>query len=271
MAKPERGPARQLIGLPFTRERVPLGKLSVHPKVQRSFKPKWAAELAKSFDESAIDELWVVRVGKWLYVFDGQHRMAAIKLYIGDGWEFVDVPCRIYDGLETATLAKLTGNKNNALAWTAIAEFRREVLANDATAVAIDKMVKSLGLVVREDTTPNTVRAVKALRQVYGWPPNGPEVLAWTISILHEAWPEDASGLHQSLIKGAAFVFQKHGAVLDRAGLLHRMRAHLTPDGVLGQARAYARATGISVPQAVYSVLLRSYNTGRRRGRIDEE
>lgn len=270
MAKPERQHSRQLVGLPFTRERIPLGKLSVHPKVQRSFKPKWAAELAKSFDESAIDELWVVRAGKWLHVFDGQHRMSAIKLYVGDGWEFVDVPCRVYDDLDTETLAKLTGNKNASLAWTAIAEFRREVLANDPTAVAIDKTVRSLGLIVREDTSSNTVRAVKALRQVYGWRPNGPEVLAWTMAILHEAWPDDASALHQSLVKGTALVFQKHGDVLERVGMLHRMRAHMTPDGVLGQSRAYARATGISVPQAVYSVLLRSYNTSRRSGRIEE-
>lgn len=259
-----------LAGIKYQEINVPLGDLSVHPKVQRAFRPKWAAAIAKDFDESALDLLWVSREGGHLYIFDGQHRFGAVKLYLGDGWETIPIRCRVYDNLDTPTLATLTGAKNAQLSWTAIAEFRREVLALDPAAMDIARILKASGLVVREDTTPQTVRAVTALRQVYAWRPDGPHVLAYTVALLHEAWPNHGAALHQSLLKGVGTLVLRHGQNIDRANLLHRLSAHSSPDIVLGQARAYARATGISVTQAIASVVLRSYNTGRRSGKLEE-
>lgn len=261
-------PARILAGLPYELTRIPLGKLSVHPTVQRAFRPKWAQKIAKTFDESAFDVLWVNRQGKNLQIFDGQHRAEASKIYLGDGWEVVEVPCRIYDNLDTATLATLTGGKNNSLNWTAIAEFRRAVLANDPVAVAISKMLRGLGLKVREDSRPDTVRAVKALRDVYGWAPDGPSLLTMTVAFLHEAWPEDQDALHQCMIRGAALFFRKHGGEIDLPGFLHRLRAYDSATVVLGKARNYAASTGVGIPQAVLATLQRTYNTKRRVGKV---
>lgn len=268
MRKSSAVPARILAGLPYELARVPLGELSVHPQVQRAFRGKWAQKIAKGFDESAFDVLYVNRQGKKLFIFDGQHRKAAAEIYLGSGWEVVEVPCRIYDNLDTATLATLTGGKNNSLNWTAIAEFRRAVLANDPVAVAISKILKGLGLKVRENSQPDTVRAVKALRDVYGWTPDGPALLTMTVAFLHEAWPEDQDALHQCMIKGAALFFRKHGADVDLAGLLHRLRAYDSATRVLGKARNYAESTGVGLPQAVLSTFQRTYNTKRRSGRL---
>ena len=266
-------PARILAGLPYELARVPLGDLSVHPRVQRAFRPKWAPEsLAKHFDESAFDTIWGTCTGGQ----DAPHlrrpapesgcRKALSK---GTGWEVVEVPCRIYDNLDTATLATLTGGKNNSLNWTAIAEFRRAVLANDPVAVAIEKMLKGLGLKVREDgKRPDTVRAVKALRDVYGWAPDGPALLAMTVAFLHEAWPEDKDALHQCMIKGSPRSFQKTRQQHRPPGLLHRLRAYDNATVILGKGRNYAESTGVTVPQAILATLQRTYNTKRRSGKV---
>lgn len=263
-----RTPPRILAGLPYELARIPLGKLSVHPQVQRAFRSKWAQKIAKTFDESAFDVLYVNRQGKNLFVFDGQHRKAAAEIYLGIGWEVVEVPCRIYSNLDTATLATLTGGKNNSLNWTAIAEFRRAVLANDPVAVAITKMLKGLGLKVREDSHLDTVRAVKALRDVYGWAPDGPALLTMTVAFLHEAWPDDTDALHQCMIKGTALFFRKHGGDIDLPGLLHRLRAYDNATVILGKGRNYAESTGVTVPQAILATLQRTYNTKRRSGKV---
>lgn len=84
-----RTPPRILAGLPYELARIPLGKLSVHPQVQRAFRSKWAQKIAKTFDESAFDVLYVNRQGKNLFVFDGQHRKAAALL---DAAPFCTIP-----------------------------------------------------------------------------------------------------------------------------------------------------------------------------------
>lgn len=265
----KRKTARVLQGLPYETIRIPLGKLSVHPKVQRQLRPKWAARIAKDFDESAFDVLYVNRQGKNLFIFDGQHRAEAAKIYLGDGWEVVEVPCRVYDDLDIPALATLTGGKNNSLNWTAIAEFRRAVLAGDPVAVAISKMLKGFGLYVHEDSNPNSVRAVKALRDVYGWTPDGPALLTLTVGLLHTAWPEDKDALHQVLIRGMALFLRKHGEEIDRDAFLHRLQAHVGASVLLGQARNYAAATGVSTAHGALKKLQDTYNTKRRSGRLN--
>lgn len=266
--QPDRG--RKFDAIPFQRARVPLGKLLVHPKVQRPFRAGWAKEIAESFDETAMDDLWVNREKGKLYVFDGQHRCAAIRQYIGDGWEFVDVPCRIYDNLDIASLARLTGRKNYQRRWTQIAEFLRAVQAQEPTAVAINAIVRQLGLRVAETSAACNVRAVRALHQVFEWKPDGPTVLKNTLLILREAWPEDVNAFHENLIKGLAHLLHKHGSAVDRDRLLRRLQGSHSPIALIGQGRAHADAIGVSKQFGMLKVLVRSYNTGLRSGKLDE-
>lgn len=261
---------RQFNALPFESASLSLGVLKPHPVVQRTFVPAHAGRIAKQFNENKLGTIWVTKRGRDYLVFDGQHRIAAIKEYLGEGWEHVDVPCRVYKSLDDKTCADLTSGINDSKRWTPIDKFRTDFVAGEAVVVDIVRILRGHGLEVQAAPGRSVVRAVGSLRTVYGWKPNGPEVLSCALGFLHEAWPDDLYAYDGELIRAFALLFQKYGQVLDRAALLHRMSAKHSPDIILGQGRSFAKATGRQVAQGVLSTIVHAYNTGRRSGKIEE-
>lgn len=255
---------------PFEFAMVPLGKIVPHPIVQRAIRLSHVERIAKTFDQNLLGVLSINKRGRDLLVFDGQHRAAAMKQYLGDGWQVVDVPCHIYKNLDDRACARIANGLNTFKLWTPIDRFRSEVTAGDPVALDITRLLLSFGVTVQNAASANTIRAVGVLRQIYGWKPDGRDALASTVGLLHEAWPDDVGALDGQLMLGTALLFQKHGHALDRRALLHKLAARRTADTVLGQGRQLAKATGYSTAQGVCAVLVRTYNTGRRTGTIEE-
>jgi hypothetical protein len=193
-----------------------------------------------------------------------------VKLYLGDGWEAVEVPCRLYRNLDDQTCAALTNGLNNGKAWKPIDKFTNDVVAGESVAVDITTMLRGHGLTVRPTASATTVRAVTTMRAIYGWKPDGRSVLDGALGILHEAWPEDANALDGEILRATALLLLKHGHVIERPALLHRLSARHSPDVLVGQGRSFAKATGVSIAHGILSTLVRAYNTGRRSGKLAE-
>src|SRR3974390_904680 len=86
---------------------VPLAQLRVNPLAQRDLNPARVAKLAAAFDPELMDAPTVNHRGDLYYLIDGQHRIAALKLWM-PSWEKdgQQVQCWMYEGLSEAEEAE---------------------------------------------------------------------------------------------------------------------------------------------------------------------
>ena len=85
---------------------VPLAQMRINPLAQRDLNQAWVAKLAAGFDLEQIGAPVVSHRGGWYYLIDGQHRIEALKLWLGS-WEGQQVQCWCYEGLTEAQEAEL--------------------------------------------------------------------------------------------------------------------------------------------------------------------
>ena len=71
---------------------VPLAQLRVNPLAQRDLNHARVTGLAAAFDPELMDAPTVNHRGDWYYLIDGQHRIAALKLWM-PSWESQQVQC----------------------------------------------------------------------------------------------------------------------------------------------------------------------------------
>lgn len=250
---------------PFQHEWLWLEELRVHPKVQRGFKKKWAEHIAANFDPDAFGEIYVTRAAKGYLIWDGQHRVAAAKIALGEKQK---VYCRVYD-LDTADVADRSLKLNDAKRWMALDRFGLRVISGEPTALAIKKTLGKYGLCVGRSRGPAVVQAVTACDWVFT-KAGGAETLDWVVRILNGAWGRDPDAYDQRLLRGAALVCNRYNGDIHDADLQDKLSKQGGPGRLLGRARDLAKAAGESVPRAVAEVITNEYNKGRRTTRLAE-
>jgi hypothetical protein len=104
--------------------------------------------------------------GGWYYLIDGQHRIAALKLWLGS-WEGQQVQCWCYEGLTEAQEAEVFLTLNDTLAVHAFARFKVSVQVGRGTEGDIDRIVRALGLRISQGRAGGGIAAVATLRRVY--------------------------------------------------------------------------------------------------------
>ena len=77
---------------------VPLTQMRVSPLAQRDLNQARVNRLAAVFDIEQMGAPTVSHRGGWYYLIDGQHRIEALKLWLGF-WEDQQVQCWCYEGL----------------------------------------------------------------------------------------------------------------------------------------------------------------------------
>jgi ParB-like nuclease domain len=80
---------------------VPLAQMRVNPLAQRDLRPARVSRLAAVFDLEQMGVPTVSHRGDWYYLIDGQHRIAALKQWLGT-WQDQQVQCWAYEGLTEA-------------------------------------------------------------------------------------------------------------------------------------------------------------------------
>ena len=142
---------------------VLLAQMRVNPLAQRDLNPARVAKLAAGFDLEQIGAPVVSRRGGWYYLIDGQHRIEALKLWLG-AWEGQQVQCWCYEGLTEAQEAELFLKLNDTLAVHAFAKFKVSVQAGRDTEADIDRIVRALGLRIANSRAGGGIAAVATLR-----------------------------------------------------------------------------------------------------------
>ena len=177
---------------------VPLSKMTVSGRIQRDLKPSRVAHLVSVFD---LDDFGLpvvnLREGKY-YIIDGQHRIEALKEWLGNGWEEQKVECRVYEGLSESEEADMFDRLNDVLAVRAFDRFKNRVIAQRDVELRIYRIVESESLCISRDKVPGAIGAVDTLRKVYMR--SDGDTLARTLRIIRD--PFGNAGFEAQIIDG---------------------------------------------------------------------
>src|SRR5262249_34312436 len=182
---------------------VPLAQMRVNPLAQRDLNQARVSALAAAFDPELMDAPTVNHRGDWYYLLDGQHRIAALKLWM-PSWENQQVQCWTYEGLSEAEEAERFLALNDTLPVRAFAKFKVSIQAGRDVEGDLDRIVRALGLRIARGN--GGISAVATLRRVYTR--GGPAVLSRALRIIHDAYGE--AGLEGPVIDGISMLCQRY-------------------------------------------------------------
>jgi hypothetical protein len=240
------------------RDWVRLGDARVNPIVQREFVPAKADRLAIDFDPESFG-LPVVNVRDGhAYVIDGQHRLAALKIWLGEGWEDQKFEAEIYDGLTEAEEAEAFLKRNDAMSVNAYNKFRIAVVAGREDEQTVAGIVLREGLTItRDKDADGRVMAVGTMLRIYRRA--GGDVLRRTLAIIRDAYGQ--VGLEAATLSGMAMVVQRYDALDDAQMVVRLAKAQGGVAGMLARAERSRKETGNPKHFCVAGAIVDTYNS----------
>lgn len=237
---------------------VKLGDVQVNPIVQREFVPGKAADLAAHFNPEHFGTPVVnLRDGR-AWMIDGQHRAAALRIWLGDGWEDQQFEAEIYDGLTEAEEADTFLKRNDSMAVNAFNKFRIAVVAGHEDEQTVAGIVLRQGLTITRDRDAELrVVAVGTLLRVYRRA--GGDVLGRVLAILRDAY--GAPGLDAPVISGMAMVVHRYDNLDDKELVARLAKAAGGVGAVLGKAERARRETGNPKHFCVAGAIVDTFNS----------
>lgn len=236
---------------------VPISRMNVSPMAQRDLNQSRVDRIVATFDLEQIGTPTVNKRDGVFYVIDGQHRIEALRC-IGYGDQ--QVQCWAYEDLTEQDEAEKFLKLNDYLAVNALAKFRVGVQAGREDECDIDRVVRSLGLVVSADKVVGGIGAVGTLRRVYERA--GAAGLKQALLLVRDAYGD--AGLEAAVIDGLGLFVQRYTTEMDIERVVTRLGgAHGGVNGLLGKADALRRATGNAKAHCVAAAAVEIVNGGR--------
>ena len=237
---------------------VPLNRMRVNEAAQRSFNLTWATELASAFSLEGMGNLTVNQRGEWWHIIDGQHRAAALKMWLGDGnWNEQTVECRTYKELTDEQEAELFLRLNDRLRTASFDEFRVAVKAGRETESEVDRLVRDAGLVISR--TKGGISATGTLMRVYRR--GGPEVLARTLAVIRQSYGE--AGFESAVIDGIGLFLQRYSSQISDDKVTAKLSAAAGGAlGLINRANQLRLQTGSHKSQCVAAAVVDIANRG---------
>jgi hypothetical protein len=240
---------------------VPLIQVKVNPLAQRELKPARVDKLATEFDPEQFGSPTVNHRDESYFVIDGQHRIEAFKVWLGEGnWEDQQIQCWTYDGLTEDEEAEVFLKLNDTLAVNAMSKFRVGVQAGRQDECDVDRIVRSQGLRVSTDKSDGAVSAVNTLMRVYRRAE--PDTLARTLKVIKFAYGDP--GLEAAVIDGLGLFCDRYNGDIEDDRLIKRLsKAMGGVNALLGKAEKLRKDTGSAKAHCVAAAAVEIYNAGR--------
>lgn len=182
------------------------------------------------------------------YIIDGDHRVAAVSQWLGEGWESQQIECRVYSGLTEAEEAELFLSLNDKLTVSAMDKFRVSVNAGREDEMRVQALVEKQGLCISRERIPNSIGSVTTLMRVYRRS-NG-DILSKALRIIRDAYGDP--GFEQTVIDGLAHVCQRYNGTIEEKQAIDTLAsAKGGVNGLLGRAEVLRKQTGNSKSQCV--------------------
>lgn len=198
---------------------VRLGQMAIPTLAQRDFRPHRAEKIFAEFD---IDRFGVPALsfrGGVYYIIDGQHRIEAIKRWIGQGWEDQRIECRVFEGLTEAQEADYFLKLSDTLPIATFDRFRIAVNAGYHAEVEIKRVVEQEGLRIAKNKGEGNVQCVGTLKKVYAR--SDAKTLAKTLRIVRDAFGDTA--MQALVIDGIAHFVQRYDRLADETLAKHKL------------------------------------------------
>lgn len=239
---------------------VPLTKVNVCAAAQRELKQSRVDFLASEFDPEMFGFPVVNLRASNYYVIDGQHRIAAVKQWLGDAWEKQSITCRVYKGLTEQQEAEMFDRLNNQLTVKSFDKFRVRVTAGRQTECVVKNIVEKCGLKISADKSEGSVGAVSTLVRVFKR--ENAETLARSLNIVNGSF--GTPGLSQAVIDGVSRVCSRYNGALNDDEAIDRLRSLRGGVGqLMTKADLLRKQTGLSVPECVAAATVDVLNSRR--------
>lgn len=184
---------------------LPVANLKV-AEYQRVLRDSTVAAIVENFDPVGIGSLLVSQRDGAYWVFDGQHRLAALKA-LG----IRSVSCIVYTGMTASEEAKAWDYYNTQSKRATILDKASAALfRGDTLAVAIDQVVKSTGMDIdyQQKGKNGAIKAYAALQQVYT--KYGAEFLRDVLLVIKSTLGTERYTFEAYIIKGFAEFLHKY-------------------------------------------------------------
>lgn len=242
---------------------VPLGKIQIPPHAQRRLNDSRVDYLLANLNLEAFGLPVVSARGGHFYVVDGQHRIKAIIRWLGDGWEQVEIACRVFEGLTEADESNLFDRNNDQLQVNAFDKYKVRVAGGRKEEVAVNRIVTATHLVVSRDKVPGAIMAVGTLMRVYRR--SDGETLGKALRIARDAYGD--AGMEAPVIDGLGHLCQRYDGVLQEKPTVEALAAaHGGVKGLLNRAGKLHGDTGDPFAKCVAAAAVEFINH-RRKGR----
>lgn len=248
---------------------VALGMLNIDAAYQDRPSKAHIREMVDNFDLDALGLIHVSeRTDKSLWLVDGQHRLAVLREFLGDGWESQHTEAIVYSDLSREDEAWLYVHLNNIKPKRPFARFHARLAYGEHIAVSVQKIANEIGFAISDGT--GALSCVGALEGIFiGMrarnSQEGPLNLKRTLGAVAKAWGIKAPHPNGNIIEGLGLFFERFGNEIDHERLVHKLAGMAGGfQGLLGKARQFRDIEGGTVARAVFELVLRDYNTGIR-------
>jgi hypothetical protein len=241
-------------------QNVQLSKMRVSNAAQRELQPPRVSLLVAEFDPEMLGYPTVnLRKGHY-YIIDGQHRIEAVKQFLGDGWERQNLSCRVYVDMTEKQEAQMFLDLNNTLTVTSFDKFKVAVTSEKADESNVKKAVEAVGLHVAREKKDNSVSCVSTLLKVYRR--SDAKTLGRALAIANRSF--GAPGMTNHVIEGIARVCERYNGELHDADAIDRLAQLRGGVGALiTQANMLRHQTAQSLPECVGAAVVEIINRGR--------
>lgn len=244
-------------------ELVPLSRMRVSQSAQRSLNTGRVDKLVVDFDPEQMGFPVVsFRAGQY-WIIDGQHRVEALKSWLGKGWETQKIECRVYHGMNEREEADMFDRLNNQLAVKTFDKFKVRVTAGRKTEVEVQKIVEREGLRISVSKEDGSVGAVGTLVKIYER--SGPDTLARTLRLARDSF--GSPGFTAQVLDGLSQLCQRYNGELKDDETVERLRSVRGGlGGVISRSEVLHKQTGNAKHLCVAAAIVDVLNA-RRGGR----
>lgn len=244
-------------------EKVPLAKMAISGRVQRKLNKARVDELVGDMDLDKIGTPVLNLRENYYFIIDGQHRIEAVKAWLGKGWETQVLECKVYTGLSEAQEADMFDKLNNVLTVSAFDKFKTRVTAGREVESAVDRIVRAESLCISRESVPGAISCVGTLTKVYSRA--GEETLRKTLGIIRDSFGD--AGFGSMVIDGLAHLCQRYGDQLEYDRAVQTLsEMHGGVNGLLGKAVVLQKQTGSPKAHCVAAAVVEAINS-RRSGK----